>query len=387
MTTAGGAPRTRFLSAALAGALLALALRPTGAAAQVAEDPSRYPFPATVRLAEGSASARYVHDAVTGGPQNPSVTVPLGDQARYAYVVAASRMFRPAAAGDAPLRLEVSVGRATIVRRDWAWRTSVAHQVAVIAPDGLEVGRFAVTGEDHIVGLDQRAVPAAFARAAAQAAASFEAAFDAAPEVKAWLERTGQRPRVRPAAPAPAPAPPRPSWTVYFDGGLGAAQGPGIAARAGLAGRWLFAQVGADRWSTSLGVDPPSDPEPQPASVDTWLVGAEAGLVHRFSDRFEARVGAGAHWLSVTFVKHERSGTFGEPIVMTIPKTGVAATLGAGLTYVTGPLGRWLGRGRASLEVRFFYPYELRFDAFGRTMPGPTGSVFVLVGGELPAGL
>lgn len=385
MAAAPPARSPRLLAAALAALLLALAARPGPAAAQVQGDASRYLFPVNVQLADGSQSARYVHDAATGGPQNPSVTVPLADQARYAYAVAAARMFRPSVAGDVPLRLEVSVGRAAITRRDWAWRTSVAHQVAVIAPDGLEVGRFAVTGEDHIVGLDQRAVPAAFARAAAQAAASFEAAFDAAPEVKAWLERTGQRPRVRPAAPAPAPAPPRPSWAAYLDAGLGAAQGTGFAARAGLAGRWLFAQIGVDRWSTSLGVDPPSDPEPQPASVDTWLVGAEAGLVHRFSDRFEARVGAGAHWLSVTFVKHERSGTFGEPIVMTIPKAGVAATLGAGLTYVTGPLGRWLGRGRASLEVRLFYPYELRFDAFGRTMPGPTGSVFVLVGGELPA--
>jgi hypothetical protein len=382
--TTGRARRTRSLPAALAVALLALALLPTRSAAQVAEDASRYPFPASVRLAEGSASASYVHNALTGGPQNPSVTVALGDQARYAFIVAASRMFRPAAAGDTPLRLEVSVGRATITRRDWAWRTSVAHQVVAVAPDGAEVGRFAVTGEDHVVGLDQRAIPAAFARAAAHAAAAFEAAFDAAPEVKAWLVRTGQRPRIRPAPPAAAPSPPRPDWAAYVDAGLGAAKGIGLAARAGLAGRRFFAQVGVDRWSGTLGVDPPSDPEPQPASVDSWLVGAEAGVLRRVSERMEARVGAGVHWLSVTAVKHERASDGGAPLVLTIPKSGVVAALGGGLTYVTGPLGRWLGRGRVTLEVRLFYPYELRFDAFGRTMASPMGSAFLLVGGEHP---
>lgn len=336
-----------------------------------------YAFPASVQVLNPEAG--FTHDPRAGGPPNPTTTVDVAAQAQAAYSSLAARMFAPGP-GEGGVRLEVTVLGSSLPRHQGAWLATVRHQLVVRAGDGAEVDRFSVRGEAAVVGLEAQALSGAMARAARSAAASFEAQFDTSPLVTRWLAARGFARRVLPVPAAPPPPPRRPAWVGSLDGGVGYAGGLGAGLRAGVSGPWFYAQLTGD---LLLSTFEPGAPGGE-AKLTTTLVGVEAGLAYRLGDRVELRLGAGVAHLDATAEVIETEGVNGPQASVSIPKSTWCGSLSGAALYVTPPFGDWHLRGRIGLEARLLSGAELQFDAFQQAVTPASGSLFLLVGLELP---
>ncbi len=299
------------------GALAAFPGAPTLAEPPSAAGPV---YPVAVRLAlEPEARAAVLVHVKGGGftsPVNPDARVPVGAQARDAYLVLADRLFQPPGDVASDAALVVEEVRPTLTPDALGWRASVVHEVTLRAPGGEPLGRWSAKGEARVEGIGPGALPLAFARAARAAATQVEYELEQPPGVSAFLASRGVVVgRARPAPPAHLPVattapllartfdphgPPRPAPIWFLDAGTGlsAAAGAqtGLAARAGVASGVLFAQAGL-QWQTTL------DPDPALRSdIDAWLLGIDAGVVLRPLRALEVRAGAGVSRLSASAV-------------------------------------------------------------------------------------
>lgn len=288
--------------AALLCPLLLVGTATAESAGPVAGQPT-YPFTIRLRLSPQTIASHFVHQGPNGtlAPSNPGCSVAVGEQARDAYVAIARQMFRPALAeGPADLELEIAIVKTDFERDASSWRAVAEHLLVLRVSSGDELGRWSLRGDSPILSMeDERAIPAAFARAASDSAHQFELVAAHPPKVEAWLQEHGAvavllRPRPQD----------RGAYVAYFDVGGGLVSGgdgntSGLLARAGLASTRFVGQIVTGRWTTSFSANPvfytyPNYPD---AELATNAVGLEGGLVHRFSTDVEIRGGAGAHLL------------------------------------------------------------------------------------------
>lgn len=341
----------RWLHLAL-GAAAALSGSPALAEPPAAVGPT-YPVAVRLVLDPAARAAEYLH--VKGGgfssPANPSAHVPVGTQARDAYLVLADRLFQPVGGGTGDAELVVERVRPGLSADAIGWRASVVHEVTLRTPGGERLGHWTATGEARIEGLGPGALPLAFARAAKAAAAQVEYELERPPGVSAFLASRGVTlGRATPTAPVPlpttatstllvrtfdAPGPPRPSPIYFLDAGPGVSSAGGgqigVAAHAGASSRLLFAQAGV-LWQTTL------DPNPSlRSSVDSWLLSADVGVVLRPLRAIEVRAGAGVGRLSASASSGGASRT--------VPTFLLSAL------YASPPSARFRGL-RLSLEAR-----------------------------------
>ena len=383
---------------------LALVLAAPGSAAGATEVPAAAPAPidppatpaaapspaaatyqcsVSFQLAPASAGATYQHDGATGGPVNPGVTVALADQARRAYGAAMGRMFSAVTNSGADLRATVEVGRATL-REARGWRAGVSHEVVVTAADGREVGRWQVSGEGEVKGLDRSAITQAFDRAARAAAEAFEREFDGSAPVGAWLAARGLARRTPPSPRPSEPPPPRGARVGFVELGGGTVGAVIYGVRGGVSGRRLYGMARFERWQKDFAVGSANVSQPEPARMTVNLLGLEGGVLQRIGEAFEIRLGLGLHALSSMTTHREFDSPVGDPLTLHITKTALVGSVAGSATWVVRPFTRWKARGRVGAEVRLLAGTDLRFDAFETTTSAGKASLLVTVGGELP---
>lgn len=309
----------------LAGSLPA---EPSGAGGERSAGSSGYPFSIRLRLSPGALRARFVHGGGGGffSPPNPSCTAAVGEQARDAYAAALRRMARKDASDGA--ELEVSSVSAGVDLDADGWHAVLVHVLVLRDLAGDELGRWTVKGRQPIVGLGEKAIPAAFSRAAEITARRFESGFEEPAGVARWLAERGVEPgsTPRPAPPAePQPptltrspeGPPRGETALYLDLGGGIVPfdasnnhsqpvvglpEPSVttsrsddvryafATRAGVSGRWAFAQLLLTKWRS-----------PQMVAwndaVRVTTFGVEAGPLLRLRPEVEVTAGLGLAWV------------------------------------------------------------------------------------------
>ncbi len=389
--------RTSRRAAGWPAAVAALLLAPRAASGDDAPTGAGSPFTVAIQVDATGPAARYVHDPQWDFMSNPAITVDVAGQARAAYVARAGAMFLAAGRGDPALRLEVRVTAAAVEGGPGRWRAVVRHEVVARGRDGAEIARWATSGEGDVVGFEAESVTSAFARAARSAARELERRFDASSEVEAWRTANGYAPRAAAAGEAPSEGadPPRPPWIGYVDGALampggsvGLVRAVGIGLRAGAAHDPVYLHVAVDQWGT---VEGPSDNVDSfgyptyPTTLTAWLVGVEAGALHRFGHGLEVRAGLGAYWLQANTVTPRIVGAYYELQDVVVDRGGVVGSVGAGLHYVTPPQSRLNVRGRIGLDVRRLFGATFPFEPLGGDITVARWLGALVAGVEFPA--
>lgn len=379
-----------------AAVALLLASSPCAASAGDGAGGATSSFAVEIRVDATGPTARYVHDPQAGFMPNPAVTVDVAGQARAAYLARAATMFPGAGQGEPALQLEIRVAAADVDGGPGRWRAVVRHEVVARGRDGAEIARWATVGEGDVVGFEAEAVTAAFARAARSAARELEQRFDASPDVARWRTSSGYGPPIAAAPPEAAPghdADPtaRPPWSGYVDGALGFAtsQTPSrnvdFGLRAGATHRFVYLQLAVDRWASAESPGDFAGPFAYLTRLSAWMVGAEAGLVHRLDSRLEVRGGVGAYWLEASAAATRIAGAYYDLRDVTVDRGGVAGSVGMGLYYVTPPQRSMNARGRIGVDARRLFGTTLTFEPLGGDITVGRWLATVAIGLEFPA--
>jgi hypothetical protein len=360
-------------------AAAALLFAPAGRAEAPAEPVARYQVSARPVILPEVLATHFEHlgPIELALPGSPPTVVPLGEQARYAYVKAVHALFQPATPAGADLEVIVTSVAAKVRVDVEGRRIGVEHEMLVRTLAGEELARWTVVGEARLEGNAPGAVTLAFTRAATAAADHFGFSFEEQPGVAAWLAARGLPPlgSHRPPPPELPLMPGRAASIAFADFGFGMVQAsgrvpPGASLRAGVAGRALHLQLSAQRWTFDgrwSGV----------SEVEATTVGLDASLVARLGAGVAVRGGGSVMALLGRSTYRSETG-----FDVRGSASRVVTALVAGGEYTFGADRRG-SRARIGLEARWLATDELRFGPSAVAHVGGT-SLLVLLGWEAP---